>query len=52
MDESSNIRINSSSRKLAIANAKRNILKMKKRKNKRLEDKAIDDYCDQLASHR
>ena len=52
MDESSNIRINSRSRKLAILNAKRNILKMIKRKNKELEDIAIDSYCDSKSSHR
>jgi len=52
MDDNSNIRLSRRSRNLATDDAKRLIRLQKKRKNKRLEDKAIDDYCDQLSSHR
>jgi uncharacterized protein (UPF0335 family) len=52
MNEDSNIRLSSNSRNLAIDDAKRLIRLQKKKKNNRIEDNAMDDYCDQLASHR
>lgn len=52
-DKNNTFRISSSANNL-ITDSVRSIIKKKKKEkdDKRLEAKAMDDYCDNLASHR